>query len=381
MPSLTTLTVRYAGRATWRIASLSQFRHKARAFVHPLHLGAERDRTEKIPARGDREDRYDASMGSPAIRALFIIDPLDTLIPDADSSYVMMREALSRGHEVWTCTIRGLYIDAQGPSAQALPLEVNTQGQLQHASPSLQAVAMKDLDVVIMRKDPPFDESYLTATWILSCLSKDTLVINDPSGLRDLNEKIAIFAFPQFAPPTQIARTPEQLRATLETFGGDMIVKPVLGFGGRGILRAREEDPNLSTLLELATQEGERFTVAQAFLPEAQNGDKRILLVDGKVSGAVLRVPARGELRGNLHVGGRAEKTDLSSREQEICAAVGPYLRDRGQFFVGIDVIGDYLTEVNVTSPTGMQEINRLNNLQGPATMEAVFWDALEARL
>lgn len=320
-------------------------------------------------------------MGSSPRRALFIIDPLHTLLPSADSSYVMMREALARGHEVWTCTLQGLHISNQGPCAEAQKLQVNAQQRLEHQDSKTQTLALADLDVVVMRKDPPFDESYLTATWILSCASDRTLVINDPSGLRDLNEKLAIFAFPQFAPPTQIARTPDQLRACLEDFDGDMIVKPVLGFGGRGILRARRDDPNLSTLLELATQEGERFTVAQAFLPQAQNGDKRILLIDGDFAGAVLRVPAQGELRGNLHVGGRAQKTELTPKEEEICSVVGPYLRDRGQFFVGIDVIGDYLTEVNVTSPTGMQEINQLGGLSGSNTMESAFWDALEDRL
>lgn len=320
-------------------------------------------------------------MRSSQLRVLFVIDPLESLSPTADSSYVMMREAISRQHETWTCTLQGLHISAKGPSAEARELALNADGTLSHASGEMTARALSDFSVVVMRKDPPFDESYLTATWILSCVSKDTLVINDPSGLRDLNEKFAIFAFPQFAPRTQIARTPDQLRACLEDFGGDMIVKPVLGFGGRGILRARKDDPNLSSLFELATQEGERFTVAQAFLPEAQNGDKRILLIDGKVAGAVLRVPARGELRGNLHVGGRAEKTDLTPREQEICGVVGPYLREKGQFFVGIDVIGDYLTEVNVTSPTGMQEINELGGLSGPDTMESNFWDTLEKKL
>lgn len=292
----------------------------------------------------------------------------------------MMREALSRGHEVWTCTLQGLHISGKGPSALSKRLTQDAM-QLSHDERSPQTLSLNDLDCIVMRKDPPFDESYLTATWILSCVSGDTQVINDPSGLRDLNEKLAIFAFPQFSPPTQIARTPDQLRQTLKDFNGDMILKPVLGFGGRGILRARQDDPNLSTLFEIATEEGERFTVAQAFLPEAQNGDKRILLVDGAPVGAVLRVPAQGELRGNLHVGGRAKKTELTPKEQEICGVVGPYLRDRGQFFVGIDVIGDYLTEINVTSPTGMQEINALGKLTGSKRMESIFWDALESRL
>lgn len=322
------------------------------------------------------------AMSSSPRRALFIIDPLETLSPTADSSYLMMREALERGHELWTCTLEGLHIGSQGPAAFGERLEWDAQDErLVHSPTKPEKLLLASLDVVVMRKDPPFDESYLTATWILSCASGDTKIVNDPSGLRDLNEKFAIFAFPEFAPPTQIARTPAQLRQALEDFGGDMIVKPVLGFGGRGILRARRDDPNLSTLFELATEEGARFTVAQAFLPAAQNGDKRILLVNGEVAGAVLRVPAQGELRGNLHVGGRAQETELTPREKEICGVVGPYLRDRGQFFVGIDVIGDYLTEVNVTSPTGMQEINRLDERQAERTMQFIFWDALQACL
>lgn len=314
--------------------------------------------------------------------ALFVIDPLSSLSPEADSSYVMMLEALSRGHRVLFCTLSGLFLGAQGPCAHAHELGRSDDGlHLLPHSEDGQEHLLANVDVVLMRKDPPFDESYLTATWILSCAQEHTTVINDPQGLRDLNEKLAIFSFPQFAPPTQIARTPDQLRQCLQDMGGDMILKPVLGFGGRGILRARKDDPNLSTMFELATQEGQRYTVAQAFLPQAKDGDKRILLVDGDVAGAVLRVPAQGELRGNLHVGGQAVATQLSPKEQEICASVGPFLRDRGQFFVGIDVIGGLLTEVNVTSPTGMQEINEIGQLTGAATMESVFWTALERRL
>lgn len=319
------------------------------------------------------------------LRALFVIDPFESLYPKADSSYVMMHEALRRGYDVQITTVDSLSIASGGPSARVSPLILGPDNDLirptGHPPSSAPRELLADFQVVVMRKDPPFDESYLTSTWILSLVPKPTLVINDPSGLRDLNEKLAIFHFPELSPPTRIARNIQDLRDCLEEMNGDMIIKPVLGFGGREILRARKDDPNLSTLFELATQEQQRFTVAQAFLPAAAQGDKRILLVDGHAVGAVLRVPAQGELRGNFHAGGSAQKTELSPKERSICETVGPFLRERGQFFVGIDVIGEALTEINVTSPTGMQEINSTQELKGDTTMQALFWNALEQRL
>jgi glutathione synthase len=245
--------------------------------------------------------------------------------------------------------------------------------------PAAQRRELRSFDVVLMRKDPPVDERYTTATWILD--HAGTLVVNDPRGLRELNEKLAIARFPELAPKTFASCNSGELREILGALGGRMIVKPVYGFGGRGILLAREDDPNLGSLLELATADGTRWTVAQEYLPAASEGDKRILLVDGEPIGAVLRVPRAGELRNNFHAGGSPASTLLDEADRAICSRVGPLLRELGQFFVGIDVIGGRLTEINVTSPTGMQEVNRLDSRPKNDTTQAWFWNALESKL
>jgi glutathione synthase len=207
------------------------------------------------------------------------------------------------------------------------------------------------------------------------------LVVNAPQGLRDLNEKLSILAFADLIPSTRLTADAHELRDFLDELGGRMIVKPVDGFGGREVLLVRREDPNLGTILEMATRDGRRQTVAQEYVAAARGGDKRILLVDGEPVGAVLRVPAVGELRNNFHAGGTPHATGLDERDRAICSRVGPYLKKRGQFFAGIDVIGGMLTEINVTSPTGMQEVNRLLQAEGDETMQARFWAALESKL
>ncbi len=317
------------------------------------------------------------------VDVLFVLDPLSTLNPKADTSYVMITEALRRGHRTWYATLDDLLLDGERALAHArrvAPRDERPLAPMADASlPELRS--LESFAVVLMRKDPPVDENFVTATWILDRAKAGTLIVNNPTGLRELNEKLSILAFPSLTPRTRLVRQAADVRAALAEFGGHMILKPVYGFGGREILQGRIDDPNLSTLIELATQDGRRWTVAQEFIPAAREGDKRILLVDGEPIGAVLRVPARGELRNNFHAGGSPEATDLNERDREICAAIGPMLREQGQFFAGIDVIGRYLTEINVTSPTGMQEINRLSGLQGGATMQARFWDLLEARL
>lgn len=316
-----------------------------------------------------------------SVDILFVVDPLPALSPEADSTYVMITEALRRGHRPYAVTLDGLSCVADEAFARAVPIAVDGPGAPVLASGESKRRPLGSFDVVCMRKDPPFDQNYLVATWLLERARGQTLLINDPQGLRDLNEKLAILAFPDLTPPTRILRSREDLHATLDDFGGRMIVKPVFGFGGRAVLQARKDDPNLNALFELATEEGAEWTVAQAFVEAAKIGDKRILLVDGTPVGAVLRVPADGEGRSNFHVGGSAAQTELDADDRRICAALGPYLRARGQFFVGIDVIGGKLTEINVTSPTGMQEINRLDGLGRAETMQARFWDGIEAKL
>ncbi|EDM74374.1 glutathione synthetase [Plesiocystis pacifica SIR-1] len=311
---------------------------------------------------------------------LFVIDPLENLDPRADTSYVMITEALRRGHRPYYTTLAGLGI--QGGQARA---HVRLMGLAEGVgSPLVDAGEgepreLSSFACVLMRKDPPVDEAFIAATWILD--RAGTVVINEPSALRDLNEKLSMLNFPALIPDTRLLRDAGDVRAALEDMGGKMIVKPLLGYGGREILLAKAGDPNLSTIIEIATADGTRWTVAQQFLPDAKRGDKRILIVDGEAVGAVLRVPAAGELRDNFHTGGSPALTELSPRDREICGEVGPWLRERGILFAGIDVIGDYLTEINVTSPTGMQEINRLGGLEGDATMQAKFWVAVEARL
>lgn len=318
--------------------------------------------------------------------ALFVLDPLRQINPAADSSYVMITEALRRGYRPYAVELAGLslrhnevYARAT-PVALAAPRAANERPPLVAAGdPEIRAVG--SFRVVLMRKDPPVDADFIIATWWLDRARNETLVVNEPAGLRDLSEKLAILEFPQLIPRTYLLRHAADLRDALRELGGRMILKPVYGYGGRGVVIAREDDPNLSTLFELATRDGEGWTIAQAFVPEAKDGDKRILLVDGEPIGAVLRVPAAGELRNNFHMGGRPELTELTPRDRQICARVGPFLRDRGQFFVGLDILGGYLTEINVTSPTGMQEVNRLRGLEGDETMQAKFWAGLERKL
>ncbi|PRP96266.1 glutathione synthase [Enhygromyxa salina] len=312
---------------------------------------------------------------------LFVLDPLSLINPRADTSYVMITEALRRGHQPHYVTLDGLSLSGSVAWARARRLGPASDEPLapmvDRGEPN--ARPLSSFAVVFMRKDPPVDPSFIAATWILD--RAGTLVLNNPGGLRDLNEKLSMLEFPQLIPDTRLLRSIPDLRAALDDMGGKMIVKPLLGYGGREILQAKRGDPNLSTVLEIATADETRWTVAQQFIPEASAGDKRILLIEGEPIGAVLRVPASGELRDNFHAGGQGVATELTEREWYICSIVGPWLRDRGQLFVGLDVIGPYLTEINVTSPTGMQEINRLNELEGDATMQAKFWDAVDARL
>lgn len=314
---------------------------------------------------------------------LFVIDPLATLHPHKDSTYVMVTEAIRRGHHPFAVTLEHLVLEQDRALAHAVPI-APLGGQPRARLTAQGEASLRDLatfDVVLMRKDPPFDQGYLVATWILEQAARTTLVLNDPRGLRDLNEKLSIAYFPELCPPTRIARTTADLYRALDAFDGKMVVKPVFGYGGREVLLAFRDDPNLSALFEVATQDGSRWTVAQAFLPAAAAGDKRVLLVDGEPIGAVTRIAAQGSARNNFHTGGRAVLAELTSRDREICAAIGPFLSARGQFFVGLDIIGGLVTEINVTSPTGMQEINELHQLANEHTMQAVFWDRLECKL
>lgn len=335
-------------------------------------------------AAGAGPQKVASGSNHPLGNILFVLDPLEIMNPVGDSSYVMITEAIRRGYQPWIALLGDLSLD--GPTARVnarkLGLKDRSEGPpLCIATSAREPCTAADFCAIVMRKDPPVDDAFLVATWWLDRAARSCVVINNPQGLRDLNEKLAILAFPQWTPRTLMLRRREDILQVLDELGGQMILKPVDGHGGRGVLIARRGDANLNTLIELATDEGQRWTIVQAFVPEASRGDKRILLVEGEPVGAVLRVPAAGELRNNFHVGGRPAATELTPREREICAEVGPYLAARGQMFVGLDILGDYLSEINVTSPTGMQEVNRLAGLTGDATMQAKFWDALVRRI
>ena len=299
-----------------------------------------------------------------SVRVLVILDPLDRLVLAGDTSYALMLEAAARGWDVWTCQLEHLGLVGDDAVADAAPTIV-TPGLAPAEAFQLEARTQKRLgefDMVWMRKDPPVDVAFLHATWILDHARGKTLLVNDPSGLRELNEHLAVLHFPQLTPATIVTRSSERLRAFQKEQGGAIVVKPVDGYGGLGIFVVRDGDPNASSILETSTGAGTRWTIAQRYLPEAIEGDKRIVLVDGEPVGAVLRVPAAAEARGNLHVGGRAVKCSLDTRDREIVATIAPFLREHGQILVGLDVIGGMLTELNITSPTGVRHIARLED-------------------
>ncbi|MCE9579769.1 MAG: glutathione synthase [Deltaproteobacteria bacterium] len=312
------------------------------------------------------------------MRVLFVVDPLAKLSLAGDTSYALMLEAQRRDHEVWTCGVEDLGLEHDDPVADAQLTVVSL------ASTAAEAFSCEDrtpipleaFDLVLMRKDPPVDLTYLHATWLLDLAKPKTLVVNDPSGLRELNEHLAILRFPELIPPTIVTRSPRRLQAFLREQGGAIIVKPVDGFGGLGVFLIRNGDPNTSSLFETATSAGRQWTVAQRYLPDAVRGDKRILLVDGEPIGAVLRVPQDAEARGNLHVGGRAVQTVLDDDDRAIIRAVAPVLAQHGQILVGLDVIGGKLTELNITSPTGVRHIEQLEH----RNVAAPILDALERR-
>jgi glutathione synthase len=304
------------------------------------------------------------------VRLLFILDPLPALHLAGDSSYALMLEAARRDHEVWTCQVDHLGLEHDDAVAAAVPTEVRAGADWREAFTTGEraTVPLEFFDCVLMRKDPPVDAEYLQATWLLERARGRTLLVNDPRGLREVNEHLAVLAFPDLTPPTIVTRDQARLRAFLDEQGGAIVVKPVDGYGGLGVFVVRSGDPNLSSLLETATRAGRAWTLAQRYLPEAAAGDKRILLCDGEPIGAVLRVPPAGEARGNLHVGGQPQRTELDDDDRQIIRALAPFLRSHGLLFVGVDVIGGRLTELNVTSPTGIRHIEALEkrNIAAP---------------
>ena len=304
------------------------------------------------------------------------MDPIEGINIDADSTFALALEAQSRGHALHHYLPRQLSLRDGRLTARARPLEVRRE-RGRHFTLGPEAVLdLAAMDVILMRQDPPFDMAYITATHLLEHVRDKVLVVNDPVSVRNAPEKLFATHFDGLMPPTLITGDRDAILAFRREHG-EIILKPLFGNGGAGVFRLTPEDENLNALLELFTGLYREPIIVQRYLPEVRSGDKRIILVEGEPAGAVLRVPAKGEARANLHVGGTAVKATLTPREHEICAAIGPTLRAQGLIFVGIDVIGDYLTEINVTSPTGIQEINRLDGV----ALEQRVWDAIEARL
>lgn len=311
------------------------------------------------------------------MKLLFIMDPLARLQIAGDSTFAMMLAAQARRHEIWFCEPRHLGLEHDEPMVRAWPVTVRRVTGDHYLLGPQATVPLRSCHAVFMRKDPPIDLDYYFATLLLERARGKTLIINDPRGLRECNEKLAILDYPEFIPPTIVTREASRLRSFLVEQGGEMVVKPLDASGGFGVFHVRQGDTNTGAILEQATNLGRRWTMAQRYLPEVRSGDKRILLVDGEPLCAVLRVPAPDDARGNLHVGARAMPTKIEGRDLEIVRAVGPRLRESGHFFVGLDVIGGYLTEINVTSPTGIMEADALYH----ETYEDRVIEALERKI
>ncbi|MEM7569431.1 MAG: glutathione synthase [Pseudomonadota bacterium] len=290
------------------------------------------------------------------------MDPIESIDIAGDSTFAMALEAQSRGHALYHYLPDNLSLQDGIVSAKASALTVrDTKGDHFTLSPA-ERMALSDMDVVLMRQDPPFDMAYISVTHMLEHVMDDVLVVNNPTAVRNAPEKLLVTHFSDLMPPTLITRDAEAVHA-FRAEHKDIIVKPLHGNGGAGVFRIGEGDENLNSLLELFNGLNREPFVVQRYLPDVRAGDKRIILINGQPAGAVNRVPAEGEARSNLHVGGKAVATELTEREEYICGAIGPFLKENGLIFVGIDVIGDVLTEINVTSPTGLREIK---NLGGP---------------
>ena len=306
------------------------------------------------------------------------MDPIETINIGGDSTFALMLGAQARGHTLYHYLASDLTLDEGRLFAGARPVSVqNVAGDHYRFGDFTILDLGRDVDVVLMRQDPPFDLGYITATHLLERIQDETLVVNDPASVRNAPEKVMVLDFARFMPPTLVARRIEDVKAFHQKHPGDLVVKPLYGNAGSAVFRIRRDGSNLATLVDLFNQVWVEPFMVQAFLPAVAEGDKRIVLIDGKATGAINRLPGPGEIRSNLAAGGRAEATELTAREREICDALGPELARRGLLFVGIDVIGGYLTEINVTSPTGIVVMDRFNGTDTPA----MIWDAIEARL
>lgn len=304
------------------------------------------------------------------------MDHVESIDIDGDSTFVLALEAQERGYQLYHYGPESLSLDRGRVVAVAEEMTVRRDYGNHHDLGEPRELNLADVDVVLMRQDPPFDMSYITATHILDHIHPDTLVVNDPTHVRNAPEKLFVTEFPDLMPPTLITRDPARVAAFRAEFK-DIIVKPLFGNGGAGVFHLSPGDENLNSLLEMFAEASREPVMVQQYLPAVREGDKRVILVAGEPAGAINRIPAEGEARSNMHVGGQAIASGLDDRDLEICERIGPALKDRGLIFVGIDVIGGLMTEINVTSPTGLQEIARYDGTH----LEKNIWDAIERKL
>ncbi|MBJ7447976.1 MAG: glutathione synthase [Brevundimonas sp.] len=304
------------------------------------------------------------------------MDPIEGVNIASDTTWLMAMEAQNRGYSLWVYDFRTLALDEGRLYCRARPVTLKqVQGDHVTFGDEVKLDLGRDIDVILMRQDPPFDMAYVTATYLLETVHPQTLVVNDPAQVRSAPEKLLVTHFPDLTPPTLISSDPVAL-VDFHKRHGDVVLKPLHGAAGSGVVRLKADDPNLEALIEIHATGSRDPLVIQKFLPAVSAGDKRILLVDGEPVGAINRVPLKDQVRSNLRVGGTAAPVELTPRDLEICAAIGPTLKERGLIFVGIDVIGDWMTEINVTSPTGAQQLKQFSGVDAAALM----WDAIETR-
>ncbi len=310
-----------------------------------------------------------------ALKVAVQMDHVSSITIKGDSTFALCLEAERRGHALFHYTPDRLTFRDGVVSARVEAMNLAEEQGKHFTLGEPARVDLSTMDVVLLRQDPPFDMNYITSTHLLERIHPKTLVANDPAWVRNMPEKIFVTEFPELMPETLITKDPAEV-AAFRAEHGEIVMKPLYGNGGAGVFHLTKEDRNLTSFMETFALLFREPFIVQRYLKDVRKGDKRIILIDGEPVGAINRVPAETDARSNMHVGGRAEATELTARERQICEAIGPKLKERGQIFVGIDVIGDYLTEINVTSPTGIREVKRF----GGADIAALFWDAVEAK-
>ncbi len=301
------------------------------------------------------------------------MDPINKIDIRGDSSFALGLEAQNRGHRLWCYTPDMLSLAEGEVQARGHSITLRDEIGNHYDAGQMEQLPLDNFDVILMRQDPPFDMAYITATHILEMLPASTMVVNNPAEVRNAPEKILVMRYPELMPATLISRNPAAI-IDFRNRHQDIIVKPLFGNGGAGVFRLKPDDQNLNSLLEMFFAQSREPVMIQAYIPAVRNGDKRVILVNGFAVGAVNRIPEKGDVRSNFHAGGTAEATKLTVRDREICEAIGPELRKRGMLFVGIDIIGNYLTEINVTSPTGIREVESLFGVN----IASLTWDAIE---